>query len=317
MAINRVEDFISALKPLSEVDAIESLCNLEMGYLINALAPTSVRRAVSRYRNAIREISGQEHPALRYLRVPTDMKVAYERRKRESVAENLKTRVELHYDNLILRACDLINAAGYLKITLGLIMLTGRRPVEVLKQGKFYYAHDVDRAIAEVELSEERKLDRVNSPEEIAALISELGDCDYLLFSGQAKTRDSKDAAKVPFPIPVLTDPVRVLEAITRLRTDKAKFADLSNDEIHSRSNKELNGKISGAKHPKIFGDLIPADKCSCKGLRGAYAQIAYELFGEPTGMAITLYFSRILGHSENSTDVASHYLGFRLEKES
>ena len=309
MAINRIPEFISALSPITDESAIASLCLLEVDYLQSALTPTSQRRSVSRYRNAIRDLDA-DHIALKYFDVPSEIKKAYREHKDIQVAKKQDNILDIDHDELIIRACQLCSAQGYLKITLGLILLTGRRPVEVLKQGKFYYSHEIEKAISEVDVRE----DKINTPQEIEVLISKMGDTDYLLFSGQAKTRNSDKMAKQPFPIPILADPEQIMESIHRLRDLKPEFKSLTNDEVHSRANKELNGKTSGAKHPKIYGDLIANEKCSCKGLRAAYAQICFELYGKPNRTGQGIYFSRILGHSENSTSTASHYVDFNLD---
>jgi hypothetical protein len=88
------------------------------------------------------------------------------------------------------------------------MILTGRRPIEILKTATFT---------------------RVEEPY-------------HVCFEGQAKTRGREDGDR-PYNIPVLSNVDFVMEALQRLRVLR-DFSEIDHREIHNRVSKTLNEKF-------------------------------------------------------------------------
>jgi integrase len=147
-------------------------------------------------------------------------------------------------------------------IAAGLIMLTGRRPVEIWRRQGF----------------------KVTGRYTIQ-------------FSGQAKTKGAGKAEG--FTIYCLTDSSRVVDAIAKLNRAKevAELDSDSNEQVDSRRNSGLNRSIT-----RIFGANIapPAGETalSAKNLRAAYTVAAATLF-KPPGESISHFAQSVLGHQQ------------------
>jgi hypothetical protein len=122
-------------------------------------------------------------------------------------------------------------------------------------------------------------------------------------FDGQAKTRGAVTAQTAPYPIPVLADPQLVLDAFARLR-DSYDCSNLSNEQVHNRMSKTLNGYVAQFFSGDAGTAMMPKD------LRAAYATIAWEWFAPPH-IAQSAYFARILGHSELGLVAVQSYIDF------
>jgi len=120
----------------------------------------------------------------------------------------------------------LTNKRGYIKNMIGLCLLTGRRPIEVLKTGVF-----------------------------------ELVNNNTILFSGQAKGR-IKEVSQVKFEIPVLHDAKTTIDAIKELRVKAKNLQDLTNIEIDKRTSEQSSKQVKKI-FPEI-SELIN-DKLGCK----------------------------------------------------
>lgn len=328
MGISRIPQFIEAVKVSDKVLAV---CQQELDYLRDAYdSLQSFKRAVSRYRNRFKaELEGELlSTVLSAFRLTDSESKALQKIDRDSIAKDQLSQGQRRIDGdaLINRAEQLLEANGYLKVCLGLCLLTGRRPVELLRSGKFHQANQVPQAIEtalKTAKESNRQYLRVSTPDDVRNFVQTLGTDDYILFSGQAKQADSDSSALQPFPIPTLCNSVKVLKAIQKLREMKPEFQTLQltaeqveagktvNDILHSKTNKSLNDKVSGAKHPKVFGDIVPLEKCSAKGLRAAYAEICYAFNQPDESVGKSIYFSRILGHTENATATSQSYMDF------
>jgi hypothetical protein len=124
-----------------------------------------------------------------------------------------------------------------------------------------------------------------------------------LVFDGQAKTRGAVSAQTAPYPIPVLAEPQLVLDAFARLR-DTYDCANLTNEQVHNRTSKTLNGYVAQFFSDDAGTAMMPKD------LRAAYATIAWEWFAPPH-IAQSAYFARILGHSELDLVTVQSYIDF------
>lgn len=218
MAINRVDEFITTIKNVNDESVIQSLCLSELDYLRSELALTSLRRAVTRYRNGIKKLS-ETHLALRYFKLTKHEQSTVKAANRSQVYADHTNLRPIDPDELIIKSCKLLESESYLNIALGLMLLTGRRATEILKTAKMTPVSD-----------------------------------ESVLFAGQLKTKGSENAQTDPYEIPVLTDSQVVVDALPQLRQLR-DFSSLSNDEIHSKVNKSLNESVKrhfGALIPSV-----------------------------------------------------------------
>ena len=216
--------------------AVQRLCESELKYLRDLLEiredrdesglgqkvigkVNSLHSYLTSYRNAVKEIElsdrnsfekvvgrvgerrvERSHMALKYLvKSPLEKQQRGERdvaQKREKV----RNRIVLNPTPLIERADEILDGKSYIAIALGLVLLTGRRPIEVLKCGRF------------------SKVD------------------GGLKFSGQAKTKGSSQS-RDDYEIPCLTHPERVVEALSRIRQMK-DFSSLDNRQVNRKTAK-------------------------------------------------------------------------------
>ena len=207
MAVNRIPEFISAINGQLDEKTVETLCLSELTYLRSELALTSVKRAVTRYRQAIKEIS-DTHPCLTFFKLTRDEQATIKGATRSQVYSDHTNLRPIDSDELILKACELLKSESYLNIALGLMLLTGRRSTEVLKTAELSLASD-----------------------------------DRVVFAGQLKTKGSDNAQTLPYEIPTLTDSQTVIDALAKLRQLR-DFSNLTNDAIHSRANKSLSEAV-------------------------------------------------------------------------
>lgn len=177
-------------------------------------ADNTVHATMTDYRNAIRSkiIEGAFTPA--YLRAfvkPEDK--AHTRREvtAKRLNEDLSNRHamdEQMANNVIGIAENLIRSDSYIDITLGLMILTGRRPIEILKTATFT---------------------KVEEPY-------------HVCFEGQAKTRGRTDGER-PYNIPVLSKVDVIIHALEHVRSLR-DFSEVENKQVHNTVSKTLNEKF-------------------------------------------------------------------------
>ena len=295
--VERIEVFIARLKriPRKEKLKIWSLCANEIRYLKNAdvmypgertradnkLALTSVRRLVSEYRNAVFALSPR-HPALQYLKIAqADQNAVRDANRERNVRDNRNLRL-IDPDEMIAKALALLEHKAYVDVVAGLLLLTGRRSIEVLKTGTF-------------------------------TKIRGRGAKTMLTFEGQAKTRGADSAQRAPYRIPVLVDPKIILEKIAWLRKTWP-FDDFDHLEPVPRNKRIAQRTGKPLLQAVRFGygrDLDPGRIFAPKDLRSAYAAIAYDLYA-PDETTEVAYYAKILGHAETDIVTALSYLDFR-----
>jgi len=151
-------------------------------------------------------------------------------------------------------------------ILMGICALTGRRPVEVIKTGKFQY-------------------------NEIYSLI----------FTGQVKTRDEHRAA---FEIDTLCSARKILDAHRQLKKTLTEHSlgdtSLTNRQINNRL---FTSKDTKQLQIQTFAPVYPEEQIpETINLRSTYGDIAYEIFDPP--MSKIQYLKKIMGHKDaNSAD--------------
>ena len=174
-------------------------------------------------------------------------------------------------------------------LALGLMGVTGRRFVEILKFGDFAPLLEQRGAV----MARQKWL---------------------LLFSGQAKTRGADNSMfGREYPIPVVAPAAKVLGAFRALRASRegVRWAEMTPAQLNAAVNPGFN-KLLREYEP--IARLWPATPAlTLKALRAFYAEAAMEGFAPP--MAKAPYFARILGHSEEQYDTALSYMTLSLNE--
>jgi len=163
--------------------------------------------------------------------------------------------IPLDPEAFIQTALDLLASDRYLEKGMGLMALTGRRPAEIFFSASF-------------------SLPKKKLP------------FPALIFSGQLKTRHAPGTSFEPYPIPVLAEPKKIIQALDRLRSLKS-FP--SPDAVNTTTSPQLPKYVSHA-----FGSLDQPWKPG--HLRSAYAAICCHRF-KPINMTEDIFIAEILGH--------------------
>jgi hypothetical protein len=166
----------------------------------------TVKNALTEYRHAVKDLlDGDELKfTLRYFTLTRDEWWSLRRQYEAKVtAEAEKTR-PIDGNKILEAALGNLNSAAYTRQAVALMVLTGRRSIEVLKLGG-------------------------------VSAIS--GRNDVVMFSGQAKT---KEVEVPPYEIPVLAPADKLIAAWNELRKKK-DFSALTPDEVNARCAKSLN----------------------------------------------------------------------------
>lgn len=165
-------------------------------------------------------------------------------------------------------ARELLSEKSYVKVALGIALLSGRRTYEILSCGSLK-AIGSDRAI----------------------------------FDGQAKTKSREVSS---YEIPILGGlAVEVATALEKLRALKPEFVGMDSKSLNAKVSKEFGNQVKRAFAGSIE---VAGGSLSPHTLRGAYGAICWEKYGKATGQEKNYYLSSILGHSESDKTVAYSY---------
>lgn len=276
MGISRIDVFTRNVKPAT-TNEIVKICESELKYLRTNYETSSMRRALTNYRNTIKksELSDEQKTVvLKKLVLSIEEKDTLSKAEAMQVSndlQNLKPIYEI--DKYIDVAMSLLSENSYLAQATGLCALTGRRAAEIGATGKF-------------ELIE--------------------GDTTHVLFSGQLKTKDRIDVA--PYVIPVLGDAEKIVATLDSIRTKKPDFI---NDPVkfHDAASKELNRRV------KRFFPFVSDAPLSIKDLRSIYGELNF-MFEDNRTIAKSKYISSILGHTEDDITTGQSYLDFYISDE-
>lgn len=297
---DRIDGFLAKLaaRGRRDVAGIRALCLGERNFLKNAkyvkrgddpddkrsettLALTSRHKLLTGYRNAIRERFGENHPALDYMVLSDAEQEERNAAGREAVVARHVDRRPISPDTLIELAREsLINRTSIpaLAIAAALIVVTGRRPIEILLTGNFKKVRKPDASLFDGTVKKRFSV----------------------LFSGQAKTKGAENAQNEAYEIPTLIDPSLIVDAFKYLRR-RYNCEGLTPQQVGNRAWKEL-GKYAKARYRDRDGLAIKPSE-----LRAAYATIAYERLA-PMKTSWNAYTARILGHSTNDLVTSFSY---------
>jgi len=303
MAVYRIENFLVALDKITLTssskeavktyrDRVNRLVKREIEYLRKHLTLASLRRARTDYRNAIKKhYDGKElpisfkdsHIALKYF--------VLKKSEVSSYIEHEETRKNNYLIGNRLIICDsqemvavaeiLLDSDSAYEICAGLLLLTGRRTVEIWLTGNFKAINN-----------------------------------DRVVFSGQAKNAHAMNP-RDNYEIPVLADAHKIVNALNRLRSLK-NFSGKTEREVNSLTSNRL-GKVVKKhfnrfiKKPvnQSFENLQDYGFIEAKSLRPCFVHIAQDKFMPLSDLH--KFAQNVLGHSK--MDTASNYMEFLLKK--
>ncbi len=203
----RIDQYLERLRAIgpTERGRIFAETMREIRDLKNFYALRYTRVALTRYRTAVREAFGDAHPAIVYLHsFRKDMEAINTTQRAKVYAQHHELR-PIDPDVFVERALGQLSALNYGQSVAALLLLTGRRTVEVCYSGEF-------------------------------ALVP--GRNDVLLFAGQAK---AKGTPKPPFEIPVLADADVILES---LETVRGRRIFRNEADVNSKVGKDVNDAV-------------------------------------------------------------------------
>jgi hypothetical protein len=318
MATNRIPEFIEALRSAETPEAVSEQCKLEENYLDTELATSSKKRAFTRYRNAIKEnfegtdtfkhfvytdkngqivVDEYGKYIFKVFRLSKkELGLLGEKETNQIYNRHTKKRRERGFvsaNDIICKAEELVDISthkrvSYGRLAIGLMVLTGRRDTEIVKTASF-------KKLSEGTQKHFEQAEKLN-----------LNEDDCVIFSGQLKTKESKNANLDPYVIPVLGDVDTIIEALRKLREIK-DCTKLTNDEVHSQVNPTLNESI---KRVHFKGLLVNP---SCSIMRKIYCAICQKWFYDENQsfkleMSKQKYLASILGHTEKDFGTANSY---------
>ena len=273
MAISRIEWFLHTIKN-TPADKIPQVCTTELEYLRANYEPSSMRRALTNYRNGVKNHIGNdqlESIILKCLVMTENECLALATAKEKQLSNDLLHLRPLNeIDRYIQTAVDLLTASSYQLRVLALCALTGRRAAEIGCTAKF---------------------ERIE------------GDPLNVLFTGQLKTkgRGNLDA----FKIPVFTDSAKIIKSLKTIRSEKPQFINAP-EKFHNAASKPLNVYCK-----KTFS-FVTDSEIKVKDLRSIYGELSYMFNDDPT-IAKQKYMSQVLGHALDDNATGTSYIDFYI----
>jgi hypothetical protein len=273
----RAQAFLDRIAPLSADPAahgrtralalkkLRRICQAEVRRLKAKLSPATVKLYLSKYRDSIRQID-PNHLVLRPRKMRSGQRFSYlALDPEETRAINAAYHQRIHKDQsnlipldpeaFIQTALDLLSSDRYLEKGMALMALTGRRPAEIFFSTSF-------------------SLPKKKLP------------FPALIFDGQLKTRQAPGTSFEPYPIPVLADPKKLIQALDRLRSLKSFPSPAA---VNTTTGPQLPKYVSAA-----FGSLKLPWKPG--HLRSAYGAICCHRF-KPKNQTDDIFLAQILGH--------------------
>lgn len=273
MGISRYDNFIQKMTGKNASEIVIA-CSTELRYLRKNYETSSMRRALTNYRNAVKKSDLKDDTKtiiLKKLVLSLEEKDTLSKAAYQQVSNDLQNlRPIYEVDKYIDVAMTLLTESSYLAQATGLLALTGRRAAEIGCTGKFELIDN---------------------------------DTTKVLFSGQLKVKDRIDVA--PYVIPILGDAEKVIATLNHIRIKKPDF--INNPvKFHDAASKELNRRV------KRFFPFVSDTPLAIKDLRSIYGELNFY-FEDNRTIAKSKYISSILGHTEDDITTGQSYLDFYI----
>lgn len=298
---SQIAKFIEDIRSISDPGELQRRWADEFGSH-EGKADSTRLNYVSKYRSEIVHTLGEAAWQLDVVRAPDDLV----RREQEARAARLLEDppplvLVARWREIVDRATRLLDDSDPLKAGAALLVLTGRRPIEIFAAG----------TLSRHQLGADRR-----------AFARWMVD-----FSGQAKTRGREGTRSGAYPIPVLAPAAAVVRAQDRLRSAPEaesllttpegvaaiRWAGMSAEDFSRAFT--TNQKLSDAVN-ELFADLWPdGAKLTPSALRPLYAEIAYAQFAQHQ-FTKNSFYSAVLGHTAKDLETSLRLLRFVLPEE-
>ena len=280
--------FLAKLSNVPDAHTVKHFCIEEKGWFEQQYKNDNTRAAhMTKYRKAIAAMSAdrsfpkavtyeqetangpvRQHIALKWMNYSSEF---YQQRQAPTQAKakaQRRQRVAFEPQPVIDAAVAALSSSSTWEVAAAIILLTGRRPTEILKSGDF----------------------------------TQVG-AYQLEFSGQLKSRNKTTT----FPIYCLERSHRLIDAFTRFRriASVRELQEAENAAVDSRMNATVNRAVRTVFSEDILPAPLCEGQLSAKNLRAAYVNIAYHLFGTPQ-TSIGSFAEDFLGH-QNAGSAASY----------
>ena len=210
----------------------------------------------------------RQHIALKWMNYSSEFHQQRQALTQAKAKAQRRSRVAFEPQPVIDAAVAALSSSSTWEVAAAIILLTGRRPTEILKSGDFTQAGSYQ-----------------------------------LEFSGQLKQRNKTTT----FPIYCLERSHRLIDAFTRFRriASVRELQEAENTAVDSRLNATVNRAVRTVFPEDILPAPLGESQLSAKNLRAAYVNIAYHLFGNPE-TSIGSFAEDFLGH-QNAGSAASY----------
>ena len=280
--------FLAKLSGAKDSSTVEYICEEAKAALEQQYKNDNTRAAyMTRYRKAIMAMSAdrtfpdsvmyeqptvdgavQQHLALKWMNYSREFHQARQEKTKTKSKAQRRERVGFELDLVIKAAASALTSDSHWEVCAALILLTGRRPTEIIKTAEFTQSGPYQ-----------------------------------LTFAGQLKARENDPS----YEIYCLVRSHLVIDAFTRFRRVPAvrKLQKAKNAEVDSKLNATINRAVREVFPTSILYPPIGEDHLSAKNLRAAYTNIAYHLFSQPQ-TSISSFAEDYLGH-QSSGSAASY----------
>jgi hypothetical protein len=271
--IKNLVKLLRSLHPVNDKDIIENICNKELNFIKTKYPNLNTRQNyLSQYRKELIKIFPKKikdnitgrlifkHPALQIFTLTRTELSRIKKTSHLNRSRKGKNIARFDLREFIEKCRKALVSENPYMIATGLLGLTGRRPIEILKTAHFkqynYKKH-------------------------------------HIHFKGQAKTGDMKRANRY-YPIPILDTPDNIIHSLNLLRS-KLDLKDIDNRVINRKFEYYL-GKISKTLLENVIASNYVG--LTSKSYRSMYASSCYILFNVKTKENDFEYYAKILGHS-------------------
>ena len=280
--------FLAKLSNVSDAHTVEHFCLEEKGWFEQQYRNDNTRAAyMTKYRRAIALMASdrpfpdavmyeqetangsvRQHIALKWMNYSSEFHQQRQAPTQAKAKAQRRQRVAFEPQPVIDAAVVALSSSSTWEVAAAIILLTGRRPTEILKSGDF----------------------------------AQVGAYQFE-FSGQLKQRNKTTA----FEIYCLERSHLLIDAFTRFRriASVRELQEAENTAVDSRLNATVNRAVRTVFSEDILPAPLGESQLSAKNLRAAYVNIAYHLFGNPE-TSIGSFAEDFLGH-QNAGSAASY----------
>ena len=282
--------FLAKLSGATNQSTVKYLCTEEKGWFEQQYKNDNTRAAhMTKYRKAIAQMSTdrafpkavtyeqetangpvRQHIALKWMNYSSEFHQQRQAPTQAKSKAQRRSRVAFEPQPVIDAAVAALSSASSStwEVAAAIILLTGRRPTEILKSGDF----------------------------------TQVG-AYQLEFSGQLKSRGKKTT----YAIYCLVRSHLLIDAFTRFRriASVRELQEAENTAVDSRLNATINRAVRAVFPEDILPAPLGEAQLSAKNLRAAYVNMAYYLFGIPE-TSIGSFAEDFLGH-QNAGSAASY----------